>query len=246
MKGRRLIMGMPIEIEVCNLKNVAVLDAAFAYLGKVDERFSTYKEESEISQINRGELAFADASREMQEVFQIAGQTKQETRGYFDIRTPRGALDPSGIVKGWAIRNTARLIENAGYEHYFVNAGGDIASQGKNARGEDWHFGICNPFDTQETIKVLYPRGKGIATSGSYARGDHIYNPLAPGQTLRDIVSITVIGPDVLEADRFATAAFAMGKEGIVFIESLPGCEGYAIDANGIATMTSGFAAYTK
>lgn len=239
-------MGMPIEIEIGNLKNDAILDAAFAHLVGIDERFSTYKEESEISRINRGELALALASREMQEVFQIAEQTKQETWGYFNIRTPSGTLDPSGIVKGWAIRNTARLIERAGHENYFVNAGGDIASQGKNERGEDWHFGIRNPFNSTETVKVVYPQGKGMATSGSYIRGDHIYNPLAPEQKLRDIVSITVIGPDVLEADRFATAAFAMGKEGITFIESLPGFEGYAIDASGIATMTSGFATYTK
>ena len=54
------------------------------------------------------------------------------------------------------------------------------------------------------------------------------------------------MGPNVLEADRFATAAFAMGREGIHFIESLKGFEGYAIDAKGIATMTSGFEVYTK
>jgi thiamine biosynthesis lipoprotein len=59
-------------------------------------------------------------------------------------------------------------------------------------------------------------------------------------------VSLTIIGPDVLEADRFATAAFAMGQRGIHFIEQLPGFEGYVIDANSKATLTSGFAAYTE
>ena len=70
--------------------------------------------------------------------------------------------------------------------------------------------------------------------------------PLAiyTGRPIGDIVSLTVIGPDVLEADRFSTAAFAMGKSGIHFIEDLPGFEGYVVDGAGIATQTSGFKAF--
>ena len=239
-------MGMPIEIEIVDDNAKSALEEAFAYLVAVDERFSTYKEGSEISRINRGELTLAAISAEMKEVFEIAEKTKRETNGYFDIRQPSGLIDPSGIVKGWAIKNTAALIRAAGHENYFVNAGGDIASFGKNAKGAPWQFGIRNPFNIHEIVKVVYPRGKGIATSGSYIRGDHIYNPHAPEEKIQDIVSITVIGPDVLEADRFATAAFAMGKEGINFIENLHGFDAYAIDAKGIATMTRGFAAYTS
>ncbi len=255
MKETRLIMDMPIEIElpVADIDAHKAIEDAFAYLISVDERFSTYKEDSEISRINRGELMLAASSEEMKEVFALGEKTKKETHGFFDIHRPDpstpfgagGLIDPSGIVKGWAILNTAKIIRNAGFENYFINAGGDIASHGKNAAGEEWSVGIRNPFNTNEIVKVVYPRGKGIATSGSYIRGDHIYNPHAPEEKLRDIVSITVIGPDVLEADRFATAAFAMGKDGIAFIETLPGFEGYAIDAHGIATMTSGFASYT-
>ena len=51
-----------------------------------------------------------------------------------------------------------------------------------------------------------------------------------------------MIGPNIYEADRFATAAFAMGRDGILFIEELQGFEGYMIDRNGMATLTSGFA----
>ncbi len=247
MKEVRIIMGMPIEIELpaADIDACKAIEAAFSYLTSVDARFSTYKDDSEISKINRGEIEKSAMSEEMREVFDIAEKTKRETHGYFDIRRPDGSIDPSGIVKGWAIKNTAALIHAAGYKNYFVNAGGDIASSGKNAKGAPWHFGIRNPFNTNEIIKVVYPKGKGIATSGSYIRGDHIYNPHAPEEKLHNIVSITVIGPDVLEADRFATAAFAMGKQGIVFIEQLPGFEGYMIDSKSIATMTSGFAAFT-
>ncbi len=239
-------MGMPIEIEIAGEGVEDAFTAAFAYLVAVDERFSTYKEESEISRINRGELSREDASPLMREVFAIAEQTKKKTNGYFDIRRPDGSLDPSGVVKGWAILNTAKLIRDAGYENYFVNAGGDIAMSGRNAKGEEWSVGIRNPFNINEIVKVVYPHGKGIATSGSYIRGDHIYNPKNPEEKLHDVVSITVIGPDVLAADLMATAAFAMGKDGIAFIERLSGFEGYAIDAKGTATFTSGFAAYTS
>lgn len=246
MKETRLIMGMPIEIQIIGPDATPALEDAFAYLVAVDERFSTYKEESEISRINRGALALADASALMREVFALAEKTKSETSGYFDIRKPDGTIDPSGIVKGWAIKNTAARIRAAGFENYFVNAGGDIAMSGTNAEGKPWSIGIQNPFKSGEIVKVVYPRGKGIATSGSYLRGAHIYNPHAPEDPLDEIVSLTVIGPDVLEADRFVTAAFAMGERGIEFIERLPGFEGYAIDAGGIATMTTGFKGYTE
>jgi thiamine biosynthesis lipoprotein len=238
-------MGMPIEVEIVGQGVQQVLDDAFSYLVSVDERFSTYKAESEISRINRGEILEDAMSSEMREVFAFAEKTKRETNGYFDIRRPDGSTDPSGIVKGWAIHNAAELIRKAGYDNFFVNAGGDIAMSGKNEKGDDWSVGIRNPFNVTEIVKVIYPRGKGVATSGSYVRGAHIYNPLAPEDELKEVVSITVVGPNVLEADRFATAAFAMGKAGIAFIENTPGLEGYMIDRGGVATFTSGFSAYT-
>ena len=134
-------------------------------------------------------------------------------------------------MKGWAIRNAAAIIAASGARDFFVDAGGDIQSSGRNAAGKEWSVGIRNPFDAEEIIKVVYPRGRGIATSGTYVRGQHIYDPHAPGRPIVDIVSLTVIGPDVLEADRFATAAFAMGRAGIFFIEETPGLEGYIVDS---------------
>lgn len=245
-------MGMPIEVEVLPRSGQSpeavqeAIDSVFAYLTNVDERFSTYKYTSEISQVNRGEIALENVSDQMKEVFALAEQTRKETNGYFNIRRPDGLLDPSGIVKGWAIRGAAARVVARGFMGYFINAGGDIAMGGTNDSGAAWAVGIRNPFKPNEIVKVVYPQGRGVTTSGSYERGAHIYNPHAPSLTLDEVVSITVIGPDVLEADRFATAAFAMGKKGIQFIEQLPGLEGYAIDKNGIATMTCGFEKYTK
>ncbi|MFA7302536.1 MAG: FAD:protein FMN transferase [Candidatus Paceibacterota bacterium] len=246
MRETHLIMGMPIEIEVVGDTSQPAIEDAFAYLAAVDERFSTYKDTSEIAAINSGSATAVEASEEMQEVFALAEKTRNETRGFFNICRPDGRLDPSGIVKGWAVLNAARRIAAAGHAHFFINAGGDVATSGKNARGEDWVVGVRNPFNPEEVVKRICPQGKGVATSGSYLRGAHIYNPHNSSQLLDEMVSITIIGPDVLEADRYATAAFAMGREGVFFIESLPGFEAYAIDRRGVATMTSGFEEYTK
>ena len=187
----------------------------------------------------------SEYSDEMREVLALAERTRCETHGFFDIRRADGSLDPSGIVKGWAIRNAAAIIARSGACDFFVDAGGDIQSSGRNAEGGEWRVGIRNPFNEAEIIKVFVPRGRGIATSGTYVRGQHIYNPHAPGEPIADIVSLTVIGPDVCEADRFATAAFAMGEAGIDFIEATPELEGYLVDGGGGATLTSGLEAYS-
>ncbi len=245
MRVTRLLMGMPITVDVTGSKDDgATIEATFSYFDAVDRRFSTYKDDSEIAAINQGRLGEKDYSAEMREVLALAEQTRRETDGYFDIRTTAGTLDPSGIVKGWAIRNAAALVARSGAGDYFVDAGGDIQAAGRNADGGEWRVGIRNPFDQAQIIKVVEPRGKGIATSGTSIRGQHIYDPHARGTAIEEIVALTVIGPDVLEADRFATAAFAMGRNGIAFIERTPGLEGYVVDRHRRATFTSGFESY--
>jgi len=244
MHDTRLLMGMPITIEIVDRAPARLMEDVFDYFAAIDARFSTFKPESEISALNSGRIAASDISPEMQEVLALAERTKRETDGYFEIRRADGLLDPCGIVKGWAIRNAADLVRDAGVRNFFVDAGGDIQCGGRNPEGEDWSVGIRNPFNEREIIKAVTPKGRGIATSGTYVRGQHIYNPREPGRPIDEIVSLTVIGPDVLEADRFSTAAFAMGKAGIHFIENLPGFEGYVVDGAGIATQTSGFKAF--
>lgn len=239
------MMGMPITVELGHPAGDLV-GRVFDYFDDVDRRFSTYRQDSEISAINRGDIPVHDWSGQMMDVIRIAEQTRRETAGYFNIHKPDGELDPSGIVKGWAVRNAAEIIRRADVSDFFIEAGGDIQSCGRNASGRDWSVGIRNPFQANEIVKVIYPRGHGVATSGTYARGQHIYNPHAAHDPISDIVSLTVIGSDVLEADRFATAAFAMGRDGILFIEQTQGLEGYLIDSNRRATPTSGFGAFCQ
>lgn len=244
MKETRLIMGMPVTLDVVDASATAeAFDRAFAYFEYVDAKFSTFKPESEISRINRGELALDDASEDMKLIFALADQTRQQTLGYFDIRH-NGSIDPSGIVKGWAIHNAAQLLQNEGFQNFYVDAGGDIQVMGTNAVGEPWRVGIRSPFEIQRFVKTIAITDCGVATSGSYLRGSHIYNPMLEDDPLDEVVSLTVIGPNVYEADRFATAAFAMGRAGIRFIELMDGLEGYLIDRGGRAVLTSGFARY--
>lgn len=246
MKEIHDIMGMPVTVEVADASASSnLLKKSFDYFRYADRTFSTYKKDSEISRINRGELPEPEYSDDMKNIFRLAEETKRLTNGYFDIERPDGALDPSGIVKGWAINNVAELLKSLGCSHYYIEAGGDIQTGGKNSENKEWRIGIRSPFNRNEIIKVVCPRGKGIATSGTAVRGEHIYNPHARKAVETRVASLTVIGLNIYEADRFATAAFAMGNRGIDFIENLDGFEGYAIDKMGIAIMTSGFNAYT-
>jgi thiamine biosynthesis lipoprotein len=243
MKQTRLLMGMPITLEVVDpLVSPDDLEKVFAYFVSVDETFSTYKATSEISKINRGELPSAKYSEDMKAILALSEQTKKDTYGYFDIEHD-GLYDPSGIVKGWAIQNAADRLKAGGFRNFYIDAGGDISVAG-NKDGKLWRIGIRNPFNRSEYVKVLALTDRGIATSGTAIRGQHVYDPYNPNMPLLDIVSITVIGPNIYEADRFATAAFAMGKRGIQFIEKLAGFEGYMIDAHARATFTSGFERY--
>lgn len=245
MRETRTSMGMPITIELVDSHaDQATIDAVFDYLSEVDLRFSTYKEESEISGINRGEVTEDAYSTEMKEVFALAEAVRADTGGYFDIRRPDGAIDPSGVVKGWALKRAASLLVERGHTNFMLDGAGDIATKGKNGDGEEWVLGIRNPFAHEEIVKVVQPHGKGIATSGSAVRGAHIYDPHLPERLLEEVVSVTVVAEDVLVADLYATAAFAMGRAGIDFLNEYPGLEGYAIDKDGIAVMTSGFLEY--
>ncbi len=233
-------MGMPITVEVVDEAiSQDEIDKVYAYFAYVDDTFSTYKETSEIARLNRGELAEEQYSEDMRTILHLSEQTKRETGGYFDIMHD-GYCDPSGIVKGWAINNAAQILREDGFRHFVIDAGGDMQISGEKD-GHPWRIGIRNPFNRDEYVKVLALSDQGIATSGTAIRGQHIYNPLQPDAPITDIASITVIGPDVYEADRFATAAFAMGRAGISFIERLAGFEGYLIDVQARATYTSGF-----
>lgn len=232
-------MGMPITLEITERVPKSFFDEVFDYFRSVDSRYSTYKQDSEISKINGG-LPKTKWSAEMKSVLDLCEKTRQQTKGYFNIKHD-GKIDPSGLVKGWAIKNAADLLYMKGVSNFNVEAGGDIQVSGHNDQDQEWHIGIRSPFKVNEIIKTVKVSNEGIATSGTYIRGQHIYDPFNPQKRLDQVKSFTVIGPNIYEADRFATAAFAMGWNGISFIESIKGLEGYMVTDDEMATYTSGF-----
>jgi thiamine biosynthesis lipoprotein len=239
-------MGMPITVELVDTPaGSRLIDEVYAYFIEIDNRFSTYKPDSEISRLNDGRLTESACSSEMTMILRLCEETKRATGGYFD--STRGDVhDPSGLVKGWAIYQAAQHLRQQGCTRFMLEAGGDIQVSGSNAEGAPWRVGIRNPLERTEIVKTVMVSHEGVATSGSYIRGQHVYNPHLPDQPLTDVVSLTVIGPNIYEADRFATAAFAMGTAGIGFIEKLAGFEGYMITNRAIATMTTGFDRYVS
>lgn len=243
MKKQTVSMGMPVTIAVCD-RGVTQEDIleVFSYFRHIDNKFSTYKKNSEISQVNRGEIGKEQYSNEMKKILRLCEETKKQTDGYFDINKG-GILDPSGIVKGYAILEGAKILKNKGFKNFYVEIAGDIQTYGRNSKNQKWSVGIQNPFSPKEIVKVVKIENRGIATSGNYVRGNHIYNP-KNNKTVNEIVSLSVIGPDVFEADRFATAAFSMGERGIEFIENMKGFEGYQIRKDKKAVFTSGFGGY--
>src|SRR3954468_6303049 len=105
-------MGMPIAIDVRDPGGIDV-EPAFAWLRDVDATFSTYREDSEISRLDRGELTVADCRPEVDEVLRRCMALERATDGYFSVRVA-GRLDPSGLVKGWAVDGAAERLAAAG------------------------------------------------------------------------------------------------------------------------------------
>ena len=239
------IMGMPVAVHVVDARaGIADVEAAFDYLRLVDSVFSTYRPDSETERLNSGELATDEASEDMRLVLGLCERTRIQSDGYFDARY-RGPLDPSGVVKGFAILGAADLLRGRGFSSFVVDAGGDIQTCGTNLAGQKWRIGIQDPFEPTRLVSVVYLSGQGVATSGTYARGAHIYDPVH-GRPATGVASMSVIARDVCEADRFATAAFAMGEQGIVFLEKLPGIEGLMVRLDGSMYCTTSFPGYMR
>ena len=115
----------------------------------VDETFSTYRPESEISRFGRRELHVDDLTSETRAVLARCVELRSITDGAFDIASvpaPNGThLDPSGYVKGWAIERAAAMLEAGGARVLCINAGGDVAVRGCPVGTSGWRVGIRHP-----------------------------------------------------------------------------------------------------
>ena len=117
------LMGMPISVALRGrhadtAAGRRAWDDVVAELRTVDRVFSTYRHDSVINRLDRGELDLEDCPPEVQEVLSLGRDAELQSGGAFSIRLPRpGAdpvstrrLDPSGVVKGWAVERAARWL----------------------------------------------------------------------------------------------------------------------------------------
>ena len=190
-----------------------VIDSVREFLYFVDEVFSTYKDQSEVSRLRRGEISITDCCADLQEVWGLCLQAKELTDGSFDPWCVEGGFDPSGYVKGWASDRAISILKAAGVEHIQINSAGDLSLAGGVEAGKPWSIGIRHPEDAQTIVKVFDITDGAIATSGTYERGSHIKDP-HNGLIAIGARSATVYGPDGGVADALATALIVAGKDG--------------------------------
>lgn len=214
-------------------------DEVFAWLHEVDRRFSTYRADSEVNRLERGELDIAHCSSELREVLDACAELWNETEGYFDVYAT-GRLDPSGYVKGWAVRVASDMLVSAGAVNHLVDAGGDIQTRGRPGPDTAWEVGIRHPWQPTKICAVVVGTDLAVATSGTYERGRHVLNPRT-GRPADQLRSVTVVGRDLGLADAYATTAMAMGDAGLSWLAGLPGYECFVVTEDGRCLRSEGF-----
>jgi FAD:protein FMN transferase len=216
-------MGTAVSIELADdrpdAELRALIDDVCGWLHEVDARFSTYREDSEVSRMRRGELTAATCSDDLRQVLNACADLWRDTDGYFDAYAA-GPLDPSGYVKGWSVEVASDRLLAAGSANHYINAGGDIRTRGLHPEGGPWRVGIRHPWEADKLSWVLALTDGAVATSGTYERGDHVLNPRT-GRPARGLRSVTVVGPNLALADAYATAALAMGEPGLTWLAKL-------------------------
>jgi FAD:protein FMN transferase len=215
------------------------LARASAVLERADEVFSTWRQDSPVSRLRRGEITAPQAPPEVAEVISACTTARQLSGGWFDPWAMPGGFDPTGYVKGWAAQQALAALDGLAMAGALVNAAGDIASIGAQPSGAPFRIGIADPDDPQRLAEIVELTGC-IATSGTYERGSHLIDPRS-GQPAAQVASASVIGPDLGLADALATAIAVAGERGLALVEPLAGYAALVIGNDGRRQWTSQF-----
>jgi len=238
------LMGTVVSVDIRDPASAEVdraIDALLDDLRSIEQVFSPWLSDSEISRIGDGRLDERGASPDVRFVLSVCDHLEAVSGGAFDARRHRtdGRLDPSGFVKGWAVEEASRRLDDAGLRNYAVNAGGDILVRGDAEPRSDrgWRVGVRDPENASLVVRVLRVRGLAVATSGLYERGAHIRDPreraATPAATAGTaLASLTVVGPSLGWADAYATSGFVMGDRALGWIETRAGYGGLAVTAD--------------
>ena len=235
------VMGMPISLA---LRGRHVDDAAaqeawaevMADLRDADRVFSTYREDSFVSRLGRGEITLADCPPEVREVFELGQVARVQSGGAFDVRrrTPDGdtVLDPSGVVKGWAVQRASAWLHALPETDFCLSAGGDMVCHTDDPAGRPWRIGIEDPADPARLLAVVPVRRGGVATSGTAHRGEHLVDART-GALPTQVASVTVVAGSLTWADLDATSAYALDAEATTWLAGRPGRVGLVVWRDG-------------
>jgi thiamine biosynthesis lipoprotein len=223
-------MGYPVSFDVRDTDPALgeAVDWAAGWLRDVDQRFSPSLANSEVSRLDRGELAAEEISDDLAHVLEVCAEYEDRSGGAFRTRLPGHRFEPCAVVKGWAVQRAADMLEFAGARNFCLNAGGDAVVRGEPRPGAAWQVGIRHPDLGDKLCAVLVLRHGAVATSAA----DECIVDGRTGLPARELLSITVVADDLGVADTTSVAAFAMGSAGVQWAAAEPGCEVFAVDAD--------------
>lgn len=157
--------------------------------------------------------------------------------------SPLMQLDANAIAKGYSVDQTALLLEKKGIENYMVEIGGEVRVKGINPDGKPWRIGIDeptenNPINNRKLQRIIQITNGALATSGNYRqfyeknnqRYSHTINPKTGFPVRHSLLSASVIAPDCMTADAYATAFMVLGYyASIDIVENMAELEAYFI-----------------
>ena len=214
------------------------IGAACEVLHRADAIFSTWLPDSPLSRLRRGQATLAEVAPEVAEVLGLCQEAKVSSRGWFDPWAMPGGVDPTGLVKGWAVDAALDQLRDAQVDSALLNAGGDLAAFGDPGSRDGWRIGIRHPWVSTALACVVELRA-ALATSGTYERGAHLIDPRT-GLPAETAASATVAGPSLAMCDALATGLAIGGSDAFAAGAALDGYEAYVIRADGSESATAG------
>jgi thiamine biosynthesis lipoprotein len=235
------VMGTVVSLRLRDPAPTALLDRVAAWLHRVDQVFSTYRADSQISRLASGATTLDRCDPDVRLVLELCERLREASGGYFDAwAAGPGLLDPSGVVKGWSVEVASDLLVAEGFGDHLINAGGDVQARGEREPGRPWRVGVSDPRQPDRLLAVVDARDLAVATSGTAERGAHVFDPHRR-VAVDELAGVTVVGPSLTWADGYATAALAMGLAAPDWLTGLDGHQALVVDADGEAWWTPGF-----
>lgn len=222
-------MAMDFTLDVPDSVSDSALDTVMPFIESdllwADGIFSLYKPDSELSRLGRGEASIGDCVPAVAEVLDLCERYRDETGGAFDARRPDGVIDPTGIVKTWAMERVRWRFQLLGASAWMWGCAGDVTAQGRPDGAAPWRIGIADPRTVTGDVGAAQPGEQAravdaiellsvnaVATSGTAHSGEHIWDPRKKLPATH-YAQVSVAGADLVRCDAWATAIMAGGRK---------------------------------